>query len=207
MMQRLFSLALVAILPSVAAATTSIRRLEDGGAYGELNGYFKFSRCLRVKIVEDNDDDGNAYFYNGAYRSQSIAYASFLQCDQGCGSCDASTAYVAELEGVLERGVEYSDGYCQACANRCRRRLEDAEQEGEAEAEAEEERYYSVDCNTCKAQCPYLNGEYSKNGEDESNYLDCQYQYTGDDGLDYYSAPTCASDGSLVMGIFYDGTL
>ena len=196
-MQRLLSLALVA-LPAMAAATTTVRRLEDYG----INGYFKFSKCLRVKIVEDNDDDGNAYFYNGAYRSQSVAYASFVKCDQGCNSnCDATTAYVAELDEILENVLEYSQGYCEACAAQCRRRRLDEEEEDENGGDGYN--YNDVDCNTCSQQCSYqLKGA---DGYDESAYLDCEYQYTDDQGLDYYGAPTCSTDGMMVMGLFYDG--
>lgn len=192
-MQRLLSLAL--LLPAVASATT-IRRLEDA-EYNMMNGYFKFTKCLRVKIAQDNDDDGNAYFYNGAYRSQSLAYAAYVKCDQGCGgTCDTSTAYVAELEGTMNVALPYSQGYCQTCASSCRRRLE--EEDGYQNA------YYTVDCDTCSEECKYLNGNNGGNGGDESALLDCQYSYTDSDGLEYYSAPTCASDGSLVMGLFYD---
>ena len=194
-MQRLLSLALA--LPAVAAAmTTTVRRLEDY----DMNGYFKFSKCLRVKIVEDNDDDGNAYFYNGAYRSQSLAYASFVKCDSCDSSCDITTAYVAELDGVLEEALGYSQGYCQACAAACRRRLDE-----EAEDEDEGNEYnFNVNCKTCSDECYYMNN--AGNGMDESEYLDCQYQFTDDEGLDYYGAPTCSANGLMTMGLFYDGT-
>jgi len=196
-MLRLFSLAVM--LPAAVAATQTIRRLEDASYYGQ-DGYFKFSKCLRVKIVEDNDDDGNAYFYNGAYRSQSLAYASFVKCEQGCdGTCDPTVAYVAQLDETLEDALQYSQGYCEACTNYCRRRrLEGEEEEGEAENAFT----YSPNCNTCATECAYLNA--GGNGNDETAYLECQYAYSDDQGLDYYSAPTCANDGSLVMGLFYD---
>lgn len=193
-------LSLLLALPALTAATT-IRRLEDAEYFS--NSYFKFSKCIRVKIPQNNDDDGNAYFYNGAYRSQTIAYASYFKCDKGCdGTCDPTTAYVAELDGVVEQALGYSEGYCNACANNCRRRLEE---EGEEEQQNEEQNY-QVNCNTCATECKKLNGNGS-NGSDESGYLECQYSYTDNDGLDYYSAPTCSMDGgSLVMGLFYDGT-
>jgi hypothetical protein len=194
-MQRLFVLAVV--LPTVVAATTEIRRLEDA-EYQMMNGYFKFSKCVRVKIAQDNDDDGNAYFYNGSYRSQSQAYAAYVKCDQGCGgTCDTTTAYVAGLDDTMNMALQYTQGYCEACAASCQRRfLEEEEGYGD--------RYYSADCNTCASECSSLNGNGANNGEDESYFLDCQYSYTDNDGLDFYSAPTCASDGSLVMGLFYD---
>lgn len=193
-MQQVFSLVLV--LPALAAATT-IRRLEDG--YYGYDSYFKFSKCIRVKIPQNNDDDGNAYFYNGAYRSQTIAYASYVKCDQGCSSsCDPTYAYVAELDGVLEQALEYSQGYCNACDYSCRRRLDDEQNNNNAQS-------YNVDCNTCADECAYLNGG-GKDGSDETGYLACQYTFTDDDGLDYYSAPTCSAEGSLVLGLFYDGT-
>jgi hypothetical protein len=197
---QLLSLAL--LLPAAWAATT-IRRLED---YNEdaVDGYFKFSQCIRVKVPQDNDDDGNAYFYNGSYRSQSIAYASFLKCEAGCdGTCDPTTAYVAELDAVLQYALTYAGSYCDACTYSCRRRLE----EGGDEDGGNNANYNvaNVDCNTCVDACARVNGGGS-GGSDESDYLDCQYSFTDDNGLDYYSAPTCGSDGSLALGLFYDGT-
>lgn len=163
-----------------------------------MNGYFKFSKCLRVKIAQDNDDDGNAYFYNGAYRSQSLAYAAYVKCDQGCDeSCDPTVAYVAELDAVMEDTMAYSVSYCEACAGACRRRL-DQEEEGGQDIEA------TPNCKTCSKECAYMNGN-GAGGLDESEYLDCQYQYTDEDGLDFYGAPTCAQDGTMMMGLFYDG--
>ena len=198
MLRLLFSL--VVMLP---AAAMTIRRLEDAAYYGQ-DGYFKFSKCLRVKIVEDNDDDGNAYFYNGAYRSQSLAYASFVKCEQGCGgTCDSTVAYVAQLDETLEDALQYSQGYCQACTNYCRRRRLD---EGDDEdGQGQNAFTYSPNCNTCASECAYLN-QGGNNGKDETAYLECEYAYSDDQGLDYYSAPTCENDGSLIMGLFYDGT-
>ena len=126
---------------------------------------------------------------------------SFLKCDQGCdGSCDPTTSYVAELDAALEDAVGYAKGYCEACAANCRRRrLDEAK-------DAYEEISYSADCKTCEDQCAYVNGNNGNaNGLDESEYLDCQYQYTDDDGLDYYGAPTCSQEGMMAMGLFYDG--
>lgn len=216
-MQRLFSL-LVLMLPAVAvSATTMIRRLEDASYYGQ-DGYFKFSKCLRVKIVEDNDDDGNAYFYNGAYRSQSLAYASFIKCEEGCGdsTCDPTVAYVAQLDEALEDGLQYSQGYCNSCLNNCRRRRRRLDEGGDDENNQNNNNgfSYSPDCDTCESECAYFsNNNYNNNnanngggGNDETAYLECQYSYTDDQGLAYYSAPTCANDGSMVMGLFYDGT-
>ena len=155
--------------------------------------YTKYNTCFRVKIQENNDDDGNSYFYNGAYRSQYMTYASYFSCEDSCNDCDTDKGYVAELDNFLQANVEYVQNYCDACLNTCRRRrrLEDGAY------------YYvdsSVECNVCSAYCSKNNG-----GSDETAYLNCQAAYADDQGLQYYAGPTCGDRGEIVIGIFYDG--
>ena len=52
------------------------------------------------------------------------------------------------------------------------------------------------------------NNNNNNNGDvkDESQYLECQQAYKDENGIAYYSAPTCSSKGGLEMGLFYDGT-
>jgi hypothetical protein len=178
------------------------RFLEDNsnGAYYGGNYHLVFDKCIRVKIPKNNDDDGNSYFYNGAYRSQSMAYASFFLCpsNDGCGQCDTSTAYVTDLEDYLQAYVQHLQNYCTACQEKCRRRRL-----------ADDGGYnVNIDCYECADQCSLLNGSNNNNNgaKDESQYLECQEAFQDEDGIVYYSAPTCSTKGRLEMGLFYDGT-
>lgn len=162
------------------------RFLEDGSSYS-----MKFNRCFRVKVQEDNDDDGNSYFYNGAYRAKSAYYASVNTCDSGCGTCDSSTSYVVELNEYINDQVDYVQNYCYSCQQNCRRRLEDANQQ------------VQVDCDTCYNACSaIINGS---GGNDETQYLGCQAAYQDSNGLQLYVGPTCDTNGGIALGLFYDG--
>ena len=181
---------------------TSYRFLEDQqrNFYGDY--HMVYDKCFRVKVPNNNDDDGNAYFYNGAYRSQSMAYASFFLCPEsaGCYDCDTSTAYVMDLQEYLESYVEHLQGYCNACQQKCRRRLDEQGDDGAAGG-------YNgmIDCYECADQCQFVNGNDDGNGgNDESQFLECQQAYEDEDGIQYYSAPTCGSSGNIEMGLFYD---
>lgn len=174
-----------------------------GGAIGEdanNGGYYspsslKPGSCFTLKIAEDNDDDGNSYFYNGAYRAQHQRYAAAIVCDSE-GVCDSSKEYVLDLDTYLEYMTNYVKNYCYACANNCQRRLEDEEDNENANANV------AVDCETCADAC----ASYSANanqGVDETEYLECQYAMADND-ISYYSAPQCGSNGDVVIGLFYD---
>jgi hypothetical protein len=204
---------LVALLGQACATERFLEQGNDDSV--DYTSYkMKFARCLRTKILEDNDDEGNSYFYNGSYRSQSISYASFYLCasdsdsDSKCGTCDKTTEYVTDLENYLESTADYVQEYCGKCTNQCRRRLEDGEEEEDGEDEEEEDQEddqsYSVDCDTCSSKCALLTS--GNEGTDESQYLDCQASFVDDSGNQIYSAPTCGSDQGLTMGLFYDGT-
>jgi len=192
------AVSILTLIQCISVGAVEMRALEDAD---QMQGYyFKFDKCVRVRIPQENeDDDANVYFYNGAYRSQSQAYASFFRCAQGCDeSCDTSVAYVSDLNTALQSSVEYAQGYCYACAQQCgRRRLED-------EAAEEEQMQYTVDCNTCTSQCQTYNTGANQ-GSDETEYLDCQAAFQDGNGVQLYSAPACASNGALVIGLFYDG--
>uniref|UniRef100_A0A7S2AAE9 4Fe-4S ferredoxin-type domain-containing protein n=1 Tax=Trieres chinensis TaxID=1514140 RepID=A0A7S2AAE9_TRICV len=206
------TLMLLALWPTAALAALSLgtdavsgqRILEDanGNQYQYLNDlssyHTQFGMCVRVKIPNDDDGEGNSYFYNNRYHAQFVPYASFHVCENsGCGSsCDYTTHYATDLATYLEANVDYIQNYCGACAAQCRRRrLEDQEEEEEYDMYA--------DCSTCGNQCALLLGN-GRGGTDETNYLECQEAYADDDGIQYFSGPQCSSDGNLVIGLFYD---
>mmetsp|Transcript_6931 Transcript_6931/g.11471 ORF Transcript_6931/g.11471 Transcript_6931/m.11471 type:complete len:417 (+) Transcript_6931:68-1318(+) len=147
LLRLVWALALTTSITCVGAQGFPLRRLEESGdGDKDFSGlYAKYSNCFRVKIQDDNDDDaeGNSYFYNGKYYAQYATYAAFHMCSADeCGkdSCDSSTGYVTDLETYLESNVEFVQEYCNACVNQCRRRLEDeAEEEEEDEEEYEDE--------------------------------------------------------------------
>ncbi|KAL7556812.1 hypothetical protein ACA910_005247 [Epithemia clementina (nom. ined.)] len=180
---------------SIATATannfvpSSVRSLSN-------YGYMHFDRCLRIKIVENNDDDGNSYFYNGAYRSQSMLYLAYRLCSD-CKCSDGGTSFVMPAADVLQEQITYTQGYCESCSNKCRRRR--VEEDGEEEQQQVE---YDADCNTCVDQCSPLLLNYFE-GNDETEYLDCQAAHD-EDGVQYYSGPACDSSGLLTIGLYYD---
>jgi hypothetical protein len=183
MMLPLILISLMSLLSRAAA-----RNLEEN-----FSGYsVKFARCFKVKIPdEDQDQEGNSYFYNGAYRSQSKAYAAFHLCSDNCGDCDTSIGYVSEINNFLDAGVNYVQQYCDNCQAQCRRFLEEGGQGMRA------------DCSTCSNICKsYRNGN---GGTDETQYLNCQAAYADDNGLQYYAGPGCSDDGHVVIRLYYDG--
>lgn len=185
MMLALIIFSLISLLSQAAARNLE----EDFSAYS-----VKFGRCFKVKIPdEDQDQEGNSYFYNGAYRSQSNAYVAFHLCSDGCGDCDTSIGYVAEIDSVLDAEVNYVQQYCYACQAQCRRFLEEGGQNQGMQA----------DCSTCSTVCKSYN---SGNGEtDETQYLNCQAAYADGNGLQYYAGPGCSDDGHVVIRLYYDG--
>lgn len=183
---------------TTTVVTEEDRQLDSYQYLDDLSGkYASYKTCFRLKY-SDNDDDneGNTYFFNGKYYARYLHYAAFQLCNE-CGSdCDESTGYVTDLETYLETLTEFVQNYCAACTNQCRRRLED-EQEDE-----DDDNDVTVDCNICADQCS-LYGSASS-GYDEANYLECQAGYN-DGETQYYQSPTCnTNDGTIVMGLFYD---
>jgi hypothetical protein len=92
---------------------------------------------------------------------------------------------------------------CEACSTSCRRSLEEGEEE-EEEEEEEEGYEYQPDCSTCSKVCSAI-----KNNDDgaavETDYLECQEAFEDEEnGIQYYSAPKCDSNGNIVIGLFYD---
>ena len=185
-------------------ANTTPRQLQYGDGSSsytyldDLTGYsVQYSHCIRAKIPNENDDDGgNANFYDGAYRAQYNIYATFHVCGDGsgsdqCAACDYDVEYTAEIGTFLETSLEFWGNYCEACNNNCRRRkLEDGGGGGDVE----------VNCNTCASEC----NAWNNNGgdSDESAYLECQAAYE-EDGNQLYYGPQC-NDGEIVIGLFYD---
>lgn len=187
MMLPLIFFSLISLLSQAAA-----RNLEDGSSAYSV----KFGRCFKVKIPdEDQDQEGNSYFYNGAYRSQSKAYASFHLCSDGCGECDTSTGYVTELDNFLDAEINYVEQYCNACQNQCRRFLEDGGGNQSQQVQAV--------CSTCSNVCKTYNS--GNGGNDETQYLNCQAAYADENGLQYYAGPGCSDDGHVVIRLYYDG--
>jgi len=186
-------------LASASMDGLNVRRLEDG--MNTYNSYIEYGRCHRVKVQENNDDDGGQNYYGGSYRTKSVGFASFFVCGDNnkgqCGSCDYSTEYVMELGEYLQTTVQFTTNYCEACQNQCRRKLED---EDDNNNNNNNNNGGAVDCDSCAKTCANYNG-----GGDEVNYLDCQASYVDDNGDQLYSAPTCDPDtGDLIIDMFYD---
>lgn len=189
----------------VSAAAPPLRWLEDAGRDYSQSTVHQ-GNCFRMKIVGNNDDDGNSYFYNGAYRAQYERYISYYICESG-GTCQE---YVSDLEAYLEQTVVYVESWCSSCAAQCRRRLDatmaaaeggrQLDENADAADAAEEET--TVNCKTCASDCKLLNTNKGNSGMDESGYLACQAgNYEGD--IQYYTAPQC-ENGRVVIGHFYD---
>jgi hypothetical protein len=166
------------------------RFLEDqqGGDFDEFT--VTQGNCFRMKIENNNDDDGNAYFYNGAYRSQYERYISYLMCNNyGSGIC---REYVMGLNDYLEQTVPFVQNWCNSCAASCRRlRL------------LQEDEQMTVDCSACVNDCKLLNNNKESSGVDESNYIGCLEAANDENGMNYFTAPQCESD-HIVIGRFYD---
>jgi len=174
--------------------------------------YMKFERCVRVKIPENNDDDGNSYFYNGAYRSQSLPYVAYRMCsDCSLKDCDDSS-FLAPLANVVDNQVAYTQGYCNSCSAQCRRRRVEEDDEGEGEGDNNNNNNNNnnyananlqVNCNSCVSECSSMLQNYYE-GNDETAYLGCNAAYADENGLQYYSMASCGEDGGLRIGLFYD---
>lgn len=200
---RLSSLSLIALL----ILRVNGRFLEDAeqmdDAVNMQNAFATYGKCVRVKVKEDNDDDGNSYFYNGAYHSQTMGYASVYICDSSgsssdqCGVCDKSVEYVMDLADYLQQTVKYVQAYCSTCQNEC---LEGYDDDGNGNQDDDTANIYA-DCDVCVDHCTYLTN--GNDGTDETEYLDCQAAYMVDD-IQVYSGPTCNGEGQIVMGLFYD---
>jgi hypothetical protein len=167
----------------------------DGDNYnGDLSAFtISQGHCFRMKIENNNDDDGNAYFYNGAYRSQYKKYISYMMCMTGTSTCHE---YVVELNDYLEQTVPFVQTWCAACAASCRRQLHDSR-------DLEDAAGMNVDCSTCSSDCKMLNTDKGNSGSDESEYIACQAAANDENGMQYYTAPQCEND-HIVIGRFYD---
>lgn len=199
---------------------SSLRALEDNGyQYMEsLSGYqMQFGKCVRVKVPNDDDDgEGNSYFYNGHYYAQGQQFATVYLCDESndsdnsaCGTCDKSKEYVTDLATYLDTTLEYAQTMCNSCEALCYRRQLEEEEEAE-EDEAEEVAYMNVNCNQCRSTCQnmnFLNQDQDADGDgvvDETQYLDCQQAFQDEDGNVIYAGPQCDGDGDITIGFYYD---
>ncbi|GKY99540.1 hypothetical protein MPSEU_000908100 [Mayamaea pseudoterrestris] len=172
------------------ASLSMTRRLEDANSYAKYR--LQSGPCFRIKIAENNDDDGNSYFYNGAYRAQYSTYMSYEICSNESNDCKS---YVSDLSTYLESTVTLVQDLCESCQASCRRSLRNLENQGDDGAAG------SVDCSSCSSVCQSIQ---NSNGGDETQYLECQKSdQQSDDGIQYYIAPQC-EDGVLVIGQFYD---
>ena len=167
----------------------------DGDNYnGDLSAFtISQGHCFRMKIENNNDDDGNAYFYNGAYRSQYKRYISYLMCMTGTNTCHE---YVIDLNDYLEQTVPFVQTWCAACAASCRRQLHGSRGLEDADG-------MNVDCSTCSSDCKMLNSDKGNSGNDESEFIGCQAAANDENGMQYYTAPQCEND-HIVIGRFYD---
>jgi hypothetical protein len=191
-------------LGSVSESLThkSYRLLEDGqpaegdNYNGDLSTFsISQGHCFRMKIENNNDDDGNAYFYNGAYRSQYKRYISYAMCsNSGSGSCHE---YVIGLNEFLEQTVPFVQNWCSSCAATCRRQRLRQLDEGNGD------NALTVDCSACANDCKLINNNKGSSGSDESEYIGCVAAANDENGMQYYIAPQCESD-HIVIGRFYD---
>jgi hypothetical protein len=167
----------------------------DGDNYnGDLSAFtISQGHCFRMKIENNNDDDGNAYFYNGAYRSQYKRYISYMMCMSGTSTCHE---YVVDLNDYLEQTVPFVQTWCSACAASCRRQLHGSRDLEDADG-------MNVDCSTCSSDCKMLNTDKGSSGSDESEYIGCKAAENDENGMQYYTAPQCEND-HIVIGRFYD---
>lgn len=179
------------------------RALEDGGyAYmDDLTGrQIQYSHCVRAKIPQEGDDDaveGNVNFYNGRYHAQYQMFATFHMCGDGgnsnqCSSCDYDVEYAMELNQYLETMMGNYEEICNMCGYGGRRLEEEG---GDNNA--------NLDCSSYDTSCKnYYKG--GNDGNDESQYLECQAGEQDGDGLQLYYGPQCSDDGEIIIGVFYD---
>jgi len=185
-----------------------------------LSGYqMQFGKCVRVKVPNDDDDEneGNSYFYNGRFYSQGVQFASVYLCEENgsteagqCGKCDTSKEYVTDLGTYLDTTLAYAQSMCQSCNALCyNRRGRQLEEEQEAEGE-EEANYMNVNCNVCRDTCKNMNfdnadGDADGDGQaDETQYLECQEAFQDESGNIIYAGPQCTGDGDITIGFYYD---
>jgi hypothetical protein len=184
---RLLTISFAASVSFIAAR--DYRSLSEYKYIDDLTGYYaSYKSCFRVKVNEDDDSEGNSYFYNGKYYARYNRYVAFQLCNKCGDNCDDTTGYVTDLDNYVKTMAYYVKDYCTACQN-CRRRLN-----------GEEEDIY-VDCSTCTKKCSVFNSA-SNGGNDAVDYLKCQAA-DNDGNTQFYQAPTCV-DGVIQMGLFYD---
>jgi hypothetical protein len=173
------------VASSQLSRRTSTRTLNDadGNTYAyleSLSGYaLKYSHCVRVKILQEYDDDsveGNVNFYNGRYHAQYSIYATFQVCGDGnyydsssqCSACDYDVEYAAPMDDYLKTSLEYWQREC--------------ENDGSS------------------SSCTAFGND---NDDDESQYTECVAAFQ-EDGMQLYYGPQCGDDGGIVIGVFYD---
>jgi hypothetical protein len=159
-----------------------------------------------MKIVSGNsDDDGNSYFFDGAYRAPYKRYISYLACPAVNGANNFSDCheYVSGLEDYLKQTVPFVQTYCGTCRATCGNRFRLLADHAASE---NNQMSVTVDCSACVNDCKLLNSNTGNSGKDESIYIGCQAaNVNGAEGeeMQYYTAPQCESD-HVVIGHFYD---
>jgi hypothetical protein len=182
----LWTISFAVLGPLIAAE--SYRSLSEYKYIDDLTGYYaSYKSCFRVKVNENDDSEGNSYFYNGKYYARYNRYVAFQLCGKCGDSCDDTTGYVTDLDTYVYTMANYVKDYCTACQE-CRRRLD-----GEGDI--------NVDCSTCTKKCSVFNSA-SNGGSDAVDYLKCQAA-DNDGNTQFYQAPACV-DGVIQMGLFYD---
>jgi hypothetical protein len=186
---------------SVSSSATPERRTASSSSS------LQYGACFNVKEYDDDsaDDDGNSYFYNGAYRAAYSRYASFFLCTGGNtngksllddGNC--SGPYVTDLGTYMQVLAAFAVNYCDQCKS-CRRRSLD---------EAEQQQSVVANCNSCKTECSALwkdssSYKYSQGGDNNNEDDDPFACQAAADGSAYYSGPQCIA-GEIALGAFYD---
>lgn len=199
------TLALVTLLFIVSVAAADQRRELDEQQYSGT-GYY--GACFNVKEYDDDnaDDDGNSYFYNGAYRAPYSRYAAFFFCSKANRDrskdgpmLDDKTCngpYVTDLGDYMQVVAPYTTNYCSSCKSCRRRRLEDQAAEGN-----ENNYYVAANCKTCKNQCANFWSDANNYAYEQEDF-ECQASYQDGD-VEFYSAPQCIT-GRIALGSFYD---
>ena len=212
-MRTLVILLLVASVATAAELSAAEQRRElEQQQQQQSSGTGYYGACFNVKEYDDDnaDDDGNSYFYNGAYRAAYSRYAAFFFCDKqnrdrskdgpmlDDNTCDGP--YVTDLGDYMQVVAPYTTNYCSSCKS-CRRRRRRLEDEAAEEEDGNNDYYVAANCNTCKNQCANFWSNANNYAYAEEDFA-CQASYQDGD-IEFYSAPQCIT-GEITLGSFYD---
>jgi len=183
---------------------TGARRLDDADEEYEVNisGYaVKFEKCQFVKSYDDElaeEEDSETVL-------ATKRFVIFKLCpDSSCSSCNYNYGeYMIDLETYLESTVQYQQELQEEMCNQCD---ENCEAEEEEEEDNDERRRLDVDCDSCQDECDKIENMEDNGYIDATEFLECQQIGDGgDDGIELYAGPMCASSGSKIkIGVFED---